>query len=69
FELHVKNQIRVGQELEFIGPEVLFIKDAEYQLYNQHGETVQQADHGKEYFIRPSVAVEQGYIIRAETEK
>ncbi len=69
FELHVKNQIRVGQELEFIGPEVLFIKDAEYQLYDQHGQTVQQADHGKEYFIRPSVAVEQGYIIRAKTEK
>jgi putative protease len=69
FELHVKNQVRAGQELEFIGPEVLFIKDSEYQLYNQHGETVQQADHGKEYFIRPSVPVEQGYIIRAVTER
>jgi len=69
FELHVKNQIRAEQELEFIGPEVLFIKDAEYQLYNQHGEAVQQADHGKEYFIRPSVTVEQGYIIRATTER
>jgi len=67
FELHVKNQIRAGQELEFIGPEVLFTKDVEYQLYNQNGETVQQADHGKEYFIRPSVPVEQGYIIRAVT--
>src|SRR6056297_3748490 len=69
FELHVKNQILAGQELEFIGPEVLFIKDAEYQLYNQHGEAVQQDDHGKEYFIRPSVTVEQGYIIRATTER
>ncbi|MCF7914438.1 MAG: U32 family peptidase [Spirochaetaceae bacterium] len=67
FELHVKNQILVGQEIEFIGPEVLFITDSEYQLYNQHGEAVQQADHGKEYFIRPSVPVEQGYIIRAVT--
>ena len=69
FELHVKNQIRAGQELEFIGPEVLFTKDVEYQLYNQNGETVQQADHGKEYFIRPSVPVEQGYIIRAVTKR
>jgi len=69
FELHVKNQILVSQEIEFIGPEVLFITDSEYQLYNQNGEAVQQADHGKEYFIRPSVPVEQGYIIRAVTKR
>ncbi|MFW6361592.1 MAG: peptidase U32 family protein [Spirochaetota bacterium] len=67
YELNVKNQIRIAQTLEFIGPDVLYKKDSQYQLIDASGEAVEQADHGKEYFIRPSVPVQPGYIIRSES--
>lgn len=67
YKLHVKNQIRADRQLEFIGPDLLYARDSDYQLFDAHGEPVQQADHGKEYFIRPAAAVQPGYIIRAES--
>ena len=65
YELHVKNQIRTTREIEFIGPNVLFEKDADYRIFDERGNPVEQADHGKEYFLRPSVPVKPGYILRA----
>ena len=67
YNLNVKNQIRADRELEYIGPDLLFERDSSYQLYDAQRAPVEQADHGKEYFIRPSVAVQPGYIIRSET--
>jgi U32 family peptidase len=67
YELHVKNQLRFSREIEFIGPDLLYEKDAEFHLYDACGQAVEQADHGKVYFIRPSVQVEPGYIIRSKT--
>ena len=67
YELNVKNQIRSERPLEFIGPDLLYEKDSQYRLFDARGEVVDQADHGKEYFIRPSVPVQPGYIIRAQS--
>lgn len=66
YELNVKNQIQMNREIEFIGPDLLYEKDAKFRLIDGRGEAVDQADHGKEYFIRPSVQVEPGYIIRSQ---
>lgn len=66
YELNVKNQIQVNREIEFIGPNLLYEKDSKFRLFDLRGEAVEQADHGKEYFIRPSVQVEPGFIIRSQ---
>ncbi len=65
YELNVKNQLRTTQEIEFIGPDLLFNKDSDFQLYDSNGQPVEQADHGKEYYLRPSIPVKPGYIIRS----
>jgi putative protease len=64
FELDIKNKIRSGEELEFIGPHELFLKDRRWCIYDKNGDKPQEADHGKSYTIKPGVSVHEGYIIR-----
>ena len=68
FRLNVKNQIMQGQELEYIGPDIPAIQDNSYVIYDSEMNPVTQADHGKEYFIKPGVPVQQWYILRMKTE-
>jgi len=64
WELIVKNQIRPGEELEFIGPDVLFFKSSEYRIVDEDGIDVSQADHGKTYSIITEADIQEGYIVR-----
>ncbi len=64
WELIVKNQIKPGETLEFIGPDVLFVEDDFYMIYDEEGLPVDQADHGKIYTITTSAPVEEGFIVR-----
>ena len=64
WELLVKNQIRPGETLEFIGPDILFIEDNEYVIFDEDGNAVDQADHGKFYTINTLADVEEGFIVR-----
>ena len=67
FNLIVKNQIRTENELEYIGPDVLFLKDSNYSLYDKDGEKVIKADHGKVYTLETKQPVKEGYILRKRT--
>ena len=64
WELDVKNQIKPGETLEYIGPDIRFKEDSSYTIYDEEGIKVSQADHGKPYRIKPGVPVQQGFIIR-----
>ncbi len=64
YRAEVKNHIDTREPIEFIGPEVLYIRDGGYILCDGDGKPVAQADHGKTYTIRPSVPVGPGYIMR-----
>jgi len=64
YELHLKNQILPPEELEFIGPDILYLKDDQYTIYNGEGEAVTQADHGKEYTLETQLDLQEGYLIR-----
>ena len=66
WELIVKNQIRPGEALEFIGPDILYTKDDYYMVYDEEGLPVSQADHGKKYTITTDAPVEEGFIVRKE---
>jgi U32 family peptidase len=64
FELDIKNKIRKGDELEFIGPNELFLEDREWSIYDVGGYEPHEADHGKIYTIRPGIQASEGFIIR-----
>ncbi len=67
FELIVKNQIKSENEIEYIGPDVLFLKDSNYTLYDKDGIRVEKADHGKVYTLETKLPVKEGYILRKKT--
>lgn len=67
FELTVKNQIRSDIQIEYIGPDVLFLEDSNYSLFDKDGVKVVKADHGKVYTLETEVPVKEGYILRKKT--
>ena len=69
WELIVKNQIRPGEKLEYIGPDILYIEDYYYMIYDEDGLPVDQADHGKIYSITTDAAVEEGFIVRKKANE
>ncbi len=64
YALEVKNQVRPGEEIELIGPDIPFVKDSDYLIFDEEGQPVSQADHGKKYAIQLSVPAEPGFILR-----
>jgi len=67
FDLIVKNQIRTENEIEYIGPDVLFLEDKNYTLFDKDGVKVVKADHGKVYTLETDLPVKEGYILRKKT--
>jgi len=64
FELDVKNQILASQEIEYIGPDLLFQADNSFSLKDPDGNVIDKIDHGKPCTILPGVPVREGYILR-----
>lgn len=64
FALDVRNQIRSTDTIEFIGPDLLYVDDNGFALFDENGRAVEKVDHGKTCSIRASVPIESGYIIR-----
>lgn len=66
--IDVRNQIRVGKSLEYIGPDVLFIRDDSFTLTDENGEPIEKLDHCRKGFLHTSVPLKKGYILRAESD-
>lgn len=64
FELDVKNRIAVGEEIEFIGPNVPSIADAAFALYDGNGQPTGEVTHHTGGAIEPSVLIEPGFLLR-----
>ena len=64
YELDVKNQIFPGEDLEYIGPDLLYVGDKNFTLFDPEGTELPKADHGKPCLIKPGVPVKEGYILR-----
>ncbi len=64
YELICKNHIQRGDELEFIGPDVPLLKDADYTILDENGFPLLSLDHMKKGYIRTSLPLREGYIIR-----
>lgn len=64
FELIVKNKIRSDQPIEYIGPNLLFIEDRNFRIFDFDDKQVTEADHGKLYTIESEFKLEEGFILR-----
>lgn len=68
YALDVKNQIKAGQEIEFIAPDIHSLPDSRFILLDEDFNEVSQADHGKTFYIKTSLELKNGYMIRRECE-
>lgn len=64
YRIECKNQIKRGQALEFIGPDVPLLKEESVELVDKDGFPLFQLDHGKEGYIKTSLPLKSGYILR-----
>lgn len=68
YVLDVKNQIRKGDDLEFIGPDIPLLSDKEFKMFNEHEEEVEKIDHGHYVEIETKCPLKEGYILRKESD-
>lgn len=64
FSLDVKNTITTGEQIEYIGPDILSLEDAGFNLFDGNLSPVGKADHGKVQFLQTDLPVKPGYMIR-----
>ncbi len=69
YSLDLRNQIRKGQRVEFIAPDVHHLHDDGLVLLDKDFNEVDQIDHGKVSYIKTSLELENGYIMRRESEE
>lgn len=64
YKIDCKNQIKRGQTIEFIGPDVPLLKEESIELVDSARFPLFQLDHGKEGYIKTNLPLKSGYILR-----
>lgn len=64
YRLDVKNQILASDSIEYIGPDLLYLKDEGFELLDEEMQSVPKTDHGKIAYIKTDKKLKKGYIIR-----
>ena len=64
YALVLRNQIKEEHELEYIGSDILSLKDTSFTLLDENFEKIGQADHGKIQYLVTDKPLAKGYIIR-----
>ena len=64
YRLDVKNQILASDPIEYIGPDLLYLKDEGFSLLDEEMNSVPKTDHGKITYIKTDKKLKKGYIIR-----
>lgn len=64
YRLDVKNQILASDSIEYIGPDLLFMKDEGFTLLDEDMQIVPKTDHGKIAYLKTDKKLKKGYIIR-----
>lgn len=65
FSLDVRNRIRRGMSLEYIGPHIHALKDTSFRLLDEEGREVDSLSHNQRGFLKTDLPVEEGFLIRA----
>ena len=69
WEIDCRNQIKRGQKLEFIGPDVPLLSDDNFTILDEDGFPLLHLDHMKKGFIKTDLNLKEGYIIRRASEQ
>ena len=64
YRLDVKNQILASDSIEYIGPDLLYLRDERFTLLDEEMQVVPKTDHGKIAYIKTDKKLKKGYIIR-----
>ncbi|MCQ2604201.1 MAG: U32 family peptidase [Spirochaetia bacterium] len=64
YKLDVKNQIKDSDNIEYIGPDLLYMGDRGFQILDENMDPVEKTDHGKIAYLRSDKILKKGYIIR-----
>ena len=64
WEIDCRNQIKNGQTLEFIGPDVPLLSDSNFKILDENGFPIFKLDHMKMGLIETNLPLKEGYIIR-----
>ena len=64
WEIDCRNQIKNGQTLEFIGPDVPLLSDSNFKILDENGFPLFKLDHMKKGLIQTNLPLKEGYIIR-----
>jgi len=69
YKIDVRNQLKSGKTIEYIGPDTYCIKDDSFSLIDTDGNSVEKLDHsGKEGYLITDKAIKPGYILRSEAD-
>ena len=68
WSIDIKNQLRKGKQLEYIGSDVYRIEDNDFTLLDADFNPVEKLDHGKSGYIMSNKKLKSGYIIRSEAD-
>ena len=66
YEVDIKNQIRTGCPIEFIGPDVLSLKEDSPVVLDADFNETDHIDHCRTGYIKTDLHLEPGYMIRKE---
>ena len=69
YKIECKNQIKRGQTIEFIGPDVPLLTENSINLVDESGFPLFQLDHGKTGYIKTDLPLKPGYILRRLSEE
>ena len=64
YSIDVKNQIRSSGEIEYIGPDLLYLKDSGFTLLDENYNSVEKTDHGKTTYLITDKKLDKGFIMR-----
>ena len=68
FQLDVKNQIRADDEIEYIAPNIHLMRERPLALLDENMVQIEKTDHGKVAYIRSSLPLRKGYLMRKENK-
>lgn len=64
YRIDVKNQILVSDNIEYIGPDLLYLAEEGFSLFDGDMKSVPKTDHGKIAFLKTDKKLKKGYILR-----
>lgn len=68
YAVDVRNQIKCGKMVEYLGPDIYSIADDSFRLVDEDGHEIAKLDHGKKGYLITDKKLKKGYILRSESD-